>query len=114
MATQETPAPGLASLDRTPPTGQLTINLLASIVPSGLISYDITMPDILVRDIPENIVAAIDANAQRLGISRSEYLRRTLAREQRPNQPLSAADLSDFCETFSDLADDDVMDAAWR
>lgn len=36
------------------------------------------MTDLLIRDVPDDIVAAIDANAGRLGLSRTEYLRRTL------------------------------------
>lgn len=40
------------------------------------------MADILIPDVPEDVVAAIDLNAQRLGLSRSDYLRRTLARER--------------------------------
>ncbi len=38
------------------------------------------MTDMLVRDIPDEVIAAIDARAKRLGLSRSEYLRRTLER----------------------------------
>ena len=40
------------------------------------------MPDILIRDVPDDVVAAIDAKAQRAGLSRTEYLRRTLSRER--------------------------------
>ena len=36
------------------------------------------MADVLIRDIPENVLAAIDVAARRLGLSRSEYLRRRL------------------------------------
>ena len=36
------------------------------------------MTDILIRDVPEDVIAAIDTKAQRLGLSRTEYLRRTL------------------------------------
>ena len=38
----------------------------------------VSVPDILIRDLPDHVVAAIDANAQRLGLSRNEYLRRQL------------------------------------
>jgi predicted nucleic acid-binding protein len=37
------------------------------------------MADILIRDVPEHVVAALDARARRLGLSRSEYIRRQLA-----------------------------------
>jgi antitoxin component of RelBE/YafQ-DinJ toxin-antitoxin module len=38
------------------------------------------MSDMLIRDVPEDVLIAIDANAARLGLSRSEYVRRELAR----------------------------------
>ena len=39
------------------------------------------MTDILIRDVPEDVVAAVDAHAGRLGLSRSEYVRRRLAQD---------------------------------
>lgn len=73
------------------------------------------MTDILIRDVPEDVIAAIDIKAQRLGLSRTEYLRRTLTRE-RDAAPtaVSVADLAAFADTFADLADPEVMDRAWR
>jgi hypothetical protein len=41
------------------------------------------MRDILIRDVPEAVVAAIDPKAQRLGLSRTEYLQRA-CRESAP------------------------------
>jgi hypothetical protein len=62
--------------------------------------------DILIRDVPEDVIAAIDIKAQRLGLSRTEYLRRTLTRERdaAPSE-VSVADLAAFADTFADLAD---------
>lgn len=58
------------------------------------------MTDVLVRDVPEGVVAALDARASRLGLSRSEYLRRRLAQEATTTaQPVTVADLSLFAET---------------
>lgn len=73
------------------------------------------MTDILIRNVPDDVIAAIDIKAQRLGLSRTEYLRRTLARERdaRP-AAVSAADLTAFADNFADLADRDVMNQAWR
>lgn len=73
------------------------------------------MTDILIRDVPEDVIAAIDRKAQRLGISRTEYLRRALGRERdtTPAQ-VSVVDLAAFAATFADLADPDVIDRAWR
>lgn len=73
------------------------------------------MTDILIRDVPEDVIAAIDAKAQRLGLSRSEYLRRALVRERdAQTTEVSVADLTDFAERFTDLDDPDVMSRAWR
>ena len=73
------------------------------------------MADLLIRDVPDEVVAAIDAQARRLGLSRSEYLRRRLASETGPSGgTLAADDLTWFAETFTDLADPDVMARAWQ
>jgi hypothetical protein len=73
------------------------------------------MPDILIRDVPDDVVAAIDANAKRAGLSRTEYLRRALSRERSDGTgSLTVDDLSRFAETFADLDDPEVMGRAWR
>lgn len=73
------------------------------------------MTDFLIRDVPDEVAAAIDANAGRLGLSRSEFVRRMLAREaQVASGTVAPADLSEFSDTFADLADPDVMRQAWR
>jgi hypothetical protein len=72
------------------------------------------MTDLLIRDVPDDVLAAIDAKAQRLGVSRSEYLRRALTRERAvADVDVTAQDLVQFGDTFADLADDDVMRRAW-
>ena len=71
------------------------------------------MPNLLIRDLPEHVVAAIDANAQRLGLSRNEYLRRQLATEARPHATVTVADLKRLASTFADLDDPGVMAGAW-
>ena len=73
------------------------------------------MTDILIRDVPEDVIAAIDIKAQRLGLSRTEYLRRTLTRERDVAlAEVSVADLAAFADPFADLADPEVIDRAWR
>jgi len=73
------------------------------------------MTDILVRDVPENVVAALDAQAGRLGLSRSEYVRRRLAQDAaRQDSPVTVEDLARFADVFGDLTDPDVMSRAWR
>lgn len=73
------------------------------------------MTDVLVRDVPDDVIAALDARARRLGLSRSEFLRRRLAQEAvaQANR-VSEEDLAVFAETFTDLADPEVMRGAWE
>ncbi len=72
------------------------------------------MTDLLIRDVPDEVVAAIDANAGRLGLSRNEYLRRTVARAAHKPATVTVNDLAAFGTVFADLADDDVMRQAWQ
>ncbi|MCW2601356.1 MAG: vapB2 [Frankiales bacterium] len=73
------------------------------------------MTDVLVRDVPDDVVEALDARAARLGLSRSEFLRRRLAQEAAANaSTVSGDDLLAFAETFADLADPEVMRGAWE
>ncbi len=72
------------------------------------------MTDVLIRDVPDEVLAAIDAKATKAGLSRSEYLRRTLAREgDMSGAEVTVESLTRFGETFSGLADPDVMNDAW-
>lgn len=72
------------------------------------------MADILIRDIPDDVVAAIDARAQRAGVSRSEYVRRVLSRERGDTEAtVSVADLERFAVRFADLDDAEVKRRAW-
>jgi plasmid stability protein len=71
--------------------------------------------DILIRDVPDDVLSAIDSRAAKLGISRSEYVRRRLAQDAVVvGATVSAADLRAFGREFADLADADVMIKAWE
>lgn len=71
--------------------------------------------NLLIRDIPDDVVAAIDAAAERLGLSRSEYVRRMLTQASaRDGRTVTVSDLAKFGDTFADLADPEVMDQAWQ
>lgn len=73
------------------------------------------MADVLVRDVPDDVVAALDARASRLGLSRSEYLRRRLAQEAvTGSQPVTVEHLAGFAETFADPTDAEIMKRAWE
>jgi len=72
------------------------------------------MSDVLIRDVPEDVLTAIDSQANRLGLSRNEYLRRQLSQEAlRDHANVTAEDLHRFSERFADLGDPDVMEQAW-
>lgn len=72
------------------------------------------MPDLLIRDVPADDLARIDAHAARLGLSRTEYLRRRLRQEAaRPLGPVTVDDLRRFSSRFADLRDPEVMRSAW-
>jgi len=73
------------------------------------------MPDVLIRDVPEAVLAEVDAHAARLGISRVEYIRRRLAADAAASRAhVSIGDLRKFADRFADLADEEVMGTAWR
>jgi plasmid stability protein len=82
------------------------------------LSWDITevgMTDMLIRDVPDEVIAALDEHAARLGLSRSEYVRRRLAQDAAtPGSAVSVQDLARFADVFSDLADPEVMSRAWQ
>lgn len=72
------------------------------------------MTDILIRGVPDDVVGAIDARAKRLGISRTEYLRRTLERERvQTTGPVTVEHLVRTASLARDLDDPDVMSGAW-
>jgi plasmid stability protein len=75
---------------------------------------EVSMTDMLIRDVPDEVIAAIDARASRLGLSRSEYVRRRLAQEAIATGPVTREDLARFAEVFGDLGDPDVMSKAWQ
>lgn len=75
------------------------------------------MPDILIRDLPEDVVAAIDTTAKRLGLSRNEYLRRELAAKahvETPRRKVTVEDLRRSAELLADARDPEIMAGAWK
>ncbi len=72
------------------------------------------MTDILIRDVPDEVLAAIDAKAKRVGLSRTEYLRRTLERERLPEAAaVTVEQLRRVAALARDLDDPEVMSGAW-
>jgi hypothetical protein len=75
---------------------------------------EVPMTDILIRDVPDDVIAAIDAKAKRLGLSRTAYLRRALEHErvQCPG-PVTVEHLARLGSLAADLDDPTVMSDAW-
>jgi hypothetical protein len=72
------------------------------------------MTDILIRDVPDEVLAAIDAKAKRVGLSRTEYLRRALERERVVDaNPVNVDQLKRIAALAEDLDDPNVMSGAW-
>jgi hypothetical protein len=71
--------------------------------------------DVLIRDVPDSVLAGVDAHAARLGLSRAEYIRRRLAADAASSSAsVSTGDLRAFADRFADLADPDVTGPAWQ
>jgi hypothetical protein len=72
------------------------------------------MTDILIRDVPDDILAAIDTKAKRVGLSRTAYLRRALEREGTASAgPVTVESLENVSMLAADLDDRSVMSDAW-
>jgi hypothetical protein len=72
------------------------------------------MPDVLIRNFPAEDLALLDEHAARLGLSRTEFLRRQLHQEaRRTATTVTAADLTRFSSAVADLADESVISNAW-
>jgi hypothetical protein len=64
---------------------------------------------------PEEDLARSDGAAERLGLSRSEYLRRLIAGQPDvPVRKLVLADLDRFARGTADLGDPEAMRGAWE
>ncbi|WP_343575037.1 ribbon-helix-helix protein, CopG family [Mycobacterium sp.] len=72
------------------------------------------MSDVLIRDVPDDVLASLDAIAARMGLSRTEYIRRRLTQDARTSRvTVTGADLRRFANEAASLGDPDRMRAAW-
>ncbi len=72
------------------------------------------MTDIWIRDVPNEVLSAIDARAERVGLSRTEFLLRALDRELvREASAVTIEQLRRTASLAHDLDDRDVMSGAW-
>lgn len=72
------------------------------------------MPDVLIRAIDDETLRNIDATAERLGLSRHEFLKREVVRlGHRGPRSATLADLKRATKVLEDLGDEEIMGAAW-
>ena len=73
------------------------------------------MADLLIRDLAPEILNALDVRANALGLSRVEYVRRTLAQSiSAATESVTQRHLIELLELLPDLADKKIMEQAWR
>ncbi len=73
------------------------------------------MPDILIRDVPEQVLAALDVKAARVGLSRSEFLRRRLSQEAVTEaRKISDEDWHWLHDSTADAREPGFLEQAWR
>ena len=73
------------------------------------------MADLLIRDLTPELLTALEEKAALLGLSRSEFLRRTLNREVKvSNVSVTERHLIELLELLPDLANEEVMKSAWE
>ena len=74
------------------------------------------MTDILVRGLNPDVLAKIDDEASRRGLSRNqfliEFIQRPYVEEDRPR--VTVADFERLARVAADLADPEIMAEAWR
>jgi plasmid stability protein len=70
--------------------------------------------DLLIRDLPEDVLAGLDTRAAALGLSRVEYVRRRLTQDVRTARvSVTSEDLDRFGREVAGLADETLMREAW-
>ena len=73
------------------------------------------MADLLIRDLAPEILNALDVRANALGLSRVEYVRRTLAQSiSAATESVTQQHLIELLELLPDLANKEIMEQAWR
>ena len=73
------------------------------------------MSEILIRGIPDDVLAVMDQLAARMGLSRTEFIRRRLIQDARAaRMSVTPEDWNRFTDSYRDLSESAVMDHAWK
>lgn len=68
----------------------------------------------MIRDLPDDVLAGLDARAADLGLSRVEYIRRRLAQDALTTRVrVTAEDFERLGQAVAGLADEQLMREAW-
>lgn len=74
----------------------------------------VQMPNVLIRDIPQEDLELLDEQARRAGLSRADFLRRQLQQQARRSAtPVVVEDLEVMTQLLQGLGEDDVIADAW-
>jgi plasmid stability protein len=106
-----------AAIDITAPWGGCGVRERRPLAEHLVISSAIItmVSDVLIRDVPDDVLASLDARAARMGLSRTEYIRRRLAQDaQIARVAVTAADLQRFAKATAGLGDAEFMREAWE
>lgn len=73
------------------------------------------MSEILIRGVPDDVLAVLDQLAARMGLSRTEFIRRRLIQDARAaRMSVTQEDWNRFTDSYRDLSESAVMDHAWK
>jgi hypothetical protein len=76
------------------------------------------MTDILIPDITDDELSAIDKRAEEQGLTRIEYLKRKITQDNQWEDPdlpeLTDEDMKTFTETFKDARNPEIMRKLWQ
>lgn len=79
-----------------------------------ILRYHLSVGDLLIRDVPDDVVAGLDTRAAEVGLSRVEYIRRRLAQDALVSRvSVTLEDLQRLGEIAAGLGDEDLMRRAW-
>jgi plasmid stability protein len=73
------------------------------------------VPNLIIRNVSPEIISALDTRASRLGLSRVEFLRRTLIREALVGvDSVDESHLASILELLPDLTNEVIVHGAWE
>jgi hypothetical protein len=76
------------------------------------------MTDLVIPDLPDEVISAIDKKAKALGLTRVEYARRLVSEQDETDDSdlpeLTIEDMRRYAELIQDLKNPEIMRKAWE